>query len=44
MMIIIETLLKLFDRDLQRLEEEINLYPSEEAIWKVGRRDKKYGR
>nr|WP_276373737.1 DinB family protein [Chryseolinea sp. H1M3-3] len=32
---ILETLLKLFDRDLQRLEEEINLYPSEEAIWKV---------
>jgi uncharacterized damage-inducible protein DinB len=35
MIIILETLLKLFDRDLQRLEEEINLYPSEEAIWKV---------
>jgi hypothetical protein len=35
MMIIIETLLKLFDRDLQRLEEEINLYPSEEAIWRL---------
>ncbi len=36
MMIIIETLLKLFDRDLQRLEEEINLYQTEEAIWKLG--------
>ena len=35
MMIIIENLLKLFDRDLQRLEEEINLYPSEEAIWRL---------
>jgi len=35
MMIIIETLLKLFDRDLQRLEEEINLYQSEEAIWRL---------
>ncbi len=35
MIIILETLIKLFDRDLQRLEEEINLYPSEEAIWKV---------
>jgi uncharacterized damage-inducible protein DinB len=35
MMIIIETLLKLFDRDLQRLEEEINLYESEEAIWRL---------
>jgi hypothetical protein len=36
MMIIIETLLKLFDRDLLRLEEEINLYQTEEAIWKLG--------
>ena len=36
MMIILETLLKLFDRDLQRLEEEINLYQSEESIWKLG--------
>jgi len=35
MMIIIETLLKLFDRDLQRLEEEIYLYQSEEAIWRL---------
>src|SRR5688572_825950 len=35
MMIIIETLLKLFDRDLQRLEEEINLYQTEEAIWRL---------
>jgi hypothetical protein len=35
MMIIIETLLKVFDRDLQRLEEEINLYQSEEAIWRL---------
>lgn len=35
MMIIIETLLKLFDRDLQRLEEEINLYQGEESIWSV---------
>jgi hypothetical protein len=35
MIIIVETLLKLFDRDLLRLEEEINLYQSEEAIWKV---------
>ena len=36
MMIIIETLLKLFDRDLLRLEEEMNLYQTEEAIWKLG--------
>jgi hypothetical protein len=36
MMIIIETLLKLFDRDIQRLEEEISLYQTEEAIWKLG--------
>src|SRR5688500_5919022 len=33
--IILETLIKLFDRDLQKLEEEINLYQSEEAIWKT---------
>ena len=36
MMIIIETLLKLFDRDLQRLEDEINLYQSDEALWQTG--------
>lgn len=35
MMILIETLLKIFDRDLQRLEEEITLYQTEEAIWKL---------
>jgi uncharacterized damage-inducible protein DinB len=35
MITIVETLLKLFDRDLLRLEEEINLYQSEEAIWKI---------
>ena len=35
MMLILESLLKLFDRDLQRLEEEISLYPSDEAIWRL---------
>jgi hypothetical protein len=35
MIIIVETLIKLFDRDLQRLEEEINLYQTEESLWKV---------
>jgi uncharacterized damage-inducible protein DinB len=35
MMLILESLLKLFDRDLQRLEEEITLYQSEEAIWRL---------
>ena len=35
MITIVETLLKLFDRDLLRLEEEINLYQSEEAIWRI---------
>lgn len=35
MMLILESLLKLFDRDLQRLEEEIALYQTEEAIWKL---------
>lgn len=36
MITIVETLLKLFDRDLLRLEEEISLYPSEESIWTLG--------
>jgi hypothetical protein len=36
MITIVETLLKLFDRDLLRLEEEINLYQSEEALWNIG--------
>lgn len=35
MMIILESLLKIFDRDLQRLEEEISLYPSDEHLWKL---------
>lgn len=35
MMIILETLLKLFDRDLQRLEDEINLYTTDESLWIV---------
>ena len=35
MIIIVETLIKLFDRDLQRLEEEINLYQTEESLWKL---------
>lgn len=35
MIIIVETLLKIFDRDLQRLEEEISLYPTEDALWSV---------
>jgi len=35
MIIIVETLIKLFDRDLQRLEEEINLYQTEEFLWNV---------
>ncbi len=35
MIIIVETLIKLFDSDLQRLEEEINLYQTEESVWKI---------
>jgi len=35
MITIVETLLKLFDRDLLRLEEEINLFQNEETIWKI---------
>ncbi|QOI97889.1 MAG: DUF1572 family protein [Flammeovirgaceae bacterium] len=30
------SLIKLFDRELTTLEKEINLYPSEENIWKLG--------
>jgi hypothetical protein len=35
MITVVETLLKLYDRDLLRLEEEINLYPTDESIWKL---------
>jgi uncharacterized damage-inducible protein DinB len=35
MITVVETLLKLFDRDLLRLEEEMSLYPTEESIWRV---------
>lgn len=35
MIAVVETLLKLFDRDLLRLEEEINLYSTDESIWRV---------
>jgi uncharacterized damage-inducible protein DinB len=35
MIIILETLIKLFDRDLQKLEDEINLYQSDEILWKT---------
>ena len=35
MIIILETLIKLFDRDLQKLEEEINLYQTDEVLWKI---------
>jgi uncharacterized damage-inducible protein DinB len=35
MIVILETLIKLFDRDLQKLEEEINLYQTDEALWKI---------
>jgi len=35
MITVVETLLKLYDRDLLRLEEEISLYPTDESIWKL---------
>ena len=35
MMIIIESLLKIFDRDLQKLEEEIRQYPNDESLWQL---------
>ena len=30
-----ESLIKIFERDLLKLEEEIKLYPSEESLWKI---------
>jgi uncharacterized damage-inducible protein DinB len=30
-----ESLIKIFERDLQKLEEEITLYPSDESVWKI---------
>jgi uncharacterized damage-inducible protein DinB len=35
MIIILETLIQLFDRDLQKLEDEINLYQTDEVLWKA---------
>jgi hypothetical protein len=32
---VIESLKELFTRDLNKLKEEINLYPSEESLWVV---------
>jgi uncharacterized damage-inducible protein DinB len=31
----VEYIQKIIERDLNKLEEEINLYPTEESIWKV---------
>lgn len=31
-----ESLLKLFERDLRRLESEISLFDTEESLWKIG--------
>ena len=30
-----ESILKIIDRDLNKLEDEIKLYPSEESLWKI---------
>ena len=30
-----ESLTKIFDRDLRKLEEEISLYPTEESLWVI---------
>lgn len=35
MITVVETLLKLFDRDLLRLEEEITQYPTDDSLWKI---------
>jgi len=32
---ITESLVKIFERDLLKLEEEINLYPTEALLWKI---------
>jgi len=34
---------KIIERDLNKLEEEINLYSSEETIWKIDREIKNSG-
>lgn len=36
MNIVSESLIKIFDRDLQKLEDEINLFPSDDLLWKIG--------
>lgn len=35
MNIVSESLIKIFDRDLQKLEDEINLFPSDDLLWKI---------
>jgi hypothetical protein len=37
MELIIESFVKIFDRDLKKLEDEIKLYPSEESLWQVSK-------
>ena len=33
--LITESILKIIDRDLRKLEDEINLYPTEESLWTI---------
>lgn len=35
MNIVSESLVKIFERDLQKLEEEIKLYPTDKSLWTV---------
>jgi hypothetical protein len=37
------SIIKIIDRDLTKLEQEINLYPTEETIWKIDRDVKNSG-
>ncbi len=38
-----ESLIKIFDRDLLKLEEEISLYPTEESVWRISKNIKNSG-
>lgn len=38
-----ESLIRIFDRDLLKLEEEISLYPTEESVWRVSENIKNSG-
>ena len=35
MNIVTESLIKIFERDLQKLEDEIKLFPTDDSMWKI---------